>query len=81
MSKTAAFLVFLGLAALLGFMGWAVYSMRDAGGWTGGSTALAVLIIGGVVLTGGLTALLMALAFYSSRKGYDDPPVFDPEDR
>ena len=61
-----------GLIALFGFFGWAFYATRDFGSWTGGSLVVALMIALGVIFTGGLTGALMWLAFYSSRKGYDD---------
>ena len=65
-------LVVLAIAALSALFGWALYATRDFGSWTGGTGAIALAIVGGVVATGGLTGGLMWLAFYSSRKGYDD---------
>jgi hypothetical protein len=62
----------VGLAVLFAFFGWAFYATRDFGSWTGGSEAITVMIALGVIVTGGLTAVLMWLAFYSSRKGYDE---------
>ncbi|HEY5107457.1 MAG TPA: hypothetical protein VII73_11920 [Caulobacteraceae bacterium] len=73
-----------GLAILFGFMGWSFYttgSMRLAGA---SSTTSLVMIVAGVLGTGVLAAVLMGLAFYSSRKGYDEAPKFDtdrPTDR
>ena len=46
--------------------------------WTGGSRVLSLMIILGAAGTGALTAILMGLAFYSDRKGYDEPPHVDP---
>jgi hypothetical protein len=63
---------FIALAVIFAFFGWAFYATRDLGSWTGGSGAIAIMIILGVLGTGGLTAGLMWLAFYSSRKGYDE---------
>jgi hypothetical protein len=48
--------------------------------WTGGSRAIAVALVAGAVGVGALTGVLMWLAFYSARKGYDDPPTFDEPD-
>lgn len=67
-----------GLATVLAFGAWAVFATRAMGPWTGGSTLLLETIIGAAVFTGGLTGVLMWLAFYSSRKGYDEP--FRPDD-
>lgn len=74
MRKFALILTILGVGALIAFFGWALYAMRDFGSWTGGSTAIAVMIVAGAVCTGALTGVLMWLAFYSERKGYDEPP-------
>jgi len=66
-----------GLAILLGFMGWAFWttgSMRLPGA---SSTTSLVMIAAGVLGTGALAGVLMWLAFYSSRKGYDESPRFD----
>jgi cation transporter-like permease len=69
----------IGLAVVVlgGFFGWALFATRGFGSMTGGSRALAVLITLGVVGTGALAGVLMWLAFYSDRKGYDDPPTFE----
>jgi hypothetical protein len=73
---------FVALAALAAFFGWGFYAMRDFGSWTGGSRAIAIMIGVGAIATGALTGALMWLAFYSSRKGYDEVVKFDrPEDR
>lgn len=62
------------LVVIFGFFGWAFYATRSFGSWTGGSTAIAIMLVGGVFGAGGLTGVLMWLAFVSERKGYDDPP-------
>ncbi|MDQ2860237.1 MAG: hypothetical protein M3T55_05830 [Pseudomonadota bacterium] len=66
-----------GLAILFGFMGWAFYSTRAMGLGGPGSGAIVVMIVAGVLGTGLLTGVLMWLAFYSSRKGYDESPRFE----
>jgi len=66
-----------GLAILFGFMGWAFYSTRAIGLGGPGSGAIMVMIVAGVLGTGLLTGVLMWLAFYSSRKGYDESPRFE----
>jgi hypothetical protein len=76
MRKFALLLTILGVGALIAFFGWALYAMRDFGSWTGGSTAIAIAIVIGAVGTGALTGVLMWLAFYSARKGYDDSQRF-----
>ena len=70
----------LALAVVFGFFGWAVFATRGFGSLTGGSRALAWLIGVGVVGTGALAGVLMWLAFYSDRKGFDDPPTYDQHD-
>jgi len=65
-----------GLALLFGFMGWAFYSTRSIG-FGPGTGAIVVMIVAGVLGTGLLTGVLMWLAFYSSRKGYDESPKFE----
>ena len=50
----------------------------SAASWTGGSRVLSLMILLGAAGTGALTAILMGLAFYSERKGYDEPPHVDP---
>lgn len=74
--STAIFLAG-GLAILFGFMGWAFYSTRSMGLGGPGSGAIVVMIVAGVLGTGLLTGVLMWLAFYSSRKGYDEGPRFE----
>jgi hypothetical protein len=81
MKKIAAILIGLGVAAVFGFFGWAFYAaagVSDAP-WLGGG-ATRILIVAGVVVTGLLTGVLMWLAFYSSKKGYDEPVHFDGHD-
>lgn len=73
--RAAIVLTVLGLAVMFGFFAWAFYAANRMGGsWTGGSSAIAVMITAGVLGTGALTGVLMWLAFYSSRKGYDETP-------
>jgi cation transporter-like permease len=66
-------LVGVGLLAVVVFGVWAVIATQSMGSWTGGSLAILWSIIAAAVFTGGLTGALMWLAFYSSRKGYDEP--------
>jgi cation transporter-like permease len=65
-----------GLAVMFGFMGWSFYSTRSIS-FGPGAGAITVMIVAGVLGTGLLTGVLMWLAFYSSRKGYDESPKFD----
>lgn len=62
------------VAGILGYLAWALWSLRGAGSWTGGSWVLGAIIVGGVLVTGALAGGLMWLAFYSSRRGHDDAP-------
>lgn len=66
-------LVGVGLLAVVVFGVWAVIATQSMGSWTGGSLVILWSIIAAAVFTGGLTGALMWLAFYSSRKGYDEP--------
>lgn len=77
MKLFTAVLIVTGLALLLGFMGWSLWSTRGIGFGGAGSTAIMVIIAGGVLCTGLLTGVFMWLAFYSSRKGFDENPKFD----
>jgi hypothetical protein len=65
-------LIFGGLAAVAAFLGWAIYetSQRD-GGWQS-LAPVWPFVIGGALAVAGLTAVFMWLAFFSSRRGYDD---------
>jgi cation transporter-like permease len=69
----------VGLLIVFGFFGWVFYTTGGFA-WTGGSKAIAIALVAGAVGVGALTGVLMWLAFYSSRKGYDDPPTFDDHD-
>ena len=66
-------LVVVGIVAFISFAAWTVIATKAMGSWTGGSSVLLGMIIAGALFTGGLTGVLMWLAFYSSRKGYDEP--------
>lgn len=70
---TVVALVAVGLLAVVVFGVWAVVATQSMGSWTGGSTVILWSIIAAAIFTGGLTGVLMWLAFYSSRKGYDEP--------
>ena len=70
---------FVGLALFGAFIGWAFYASASlGGGWESLRPILPMVIIG-LILVGGLTGVLMWLAFYSSRSGYDDPFEFDDD--
>ncbi|WP_312160865.1 hypothetical protein [Phenylobacterium sp.] len=61
------------LALLAGLGGWTYYAGARVGdGWEGVGHVLPFVIVG-LVAVGGLTGGLMWLAFYSARRGYDEP--------
>lgn len=63
-------LIGLGLAVLAGFLGWVLWLAATMQGGFGFHGWLAMGL--GLVLTAGLAVVLMGLAFYSSRRGWDD---------
>ncbi len=75
------FLVGLAIAVVMGLIGWAFISTSALGSMTGGSWALTLMIAGGAVGAGALTGVLMWLAFYSARKGFDDRMTVERKDR
>lgn len=79
MKALGVILILCGLGLVLGYFGWALYSTESVTSWTGGSSTLMAMIIGGVLLTGALTGALMWLAFYSDRKGFDEPLHYEQE--
>lgn len=68
----------VGLSLFAGFIGWAFYAAEALGGGWEGLAPILPVVIGGLVVVGGLTGVLMWLAFYSSRHGFDEP--FEWED-
>jgi cation transporter-like permease len=76
MKRLVVVLTSVGLLAVFGFFGWVFYATGGFA-WTGGSKAIVIALIAGAVGVGALTGALMWLAFYSDRRGYDDPPTFD----
>ena len=70
-------LIIAGLAVVFGFMGKALWDIGGLRGLTGGHPELGVALGIAVVGTGALAAILMRLAFYSSRKGYDETVEFE----
>jgi len=75
---TTAALVEAARRLFAAFTGWAFYTSEGlSGGWES-LGAILPMVIAGLVVVGGLTGVLMWLAFYSSRHGYDEP--FDVED-
>jgi hypothetical protein len=65
------------IVAVFGFLIWALFATGTFGAISGASRALTVLIAAGVIGTGALAGVLMWLAFYSDRKGFDDPPIIE----
>jgi uncharacterized RDD family membrane protein YckC len=65
-------LVSLGMLALAVFLAWAIYMVGRGGGGWGGLGPVWPYVAGAAVVTGALTAVFMWLAFYSSKRGYDD---------
>lgn len=71
------------LATLIAFLAWAVWIMITV--WTSidadlGVTGWVALSLG-VFLSCVVGFGLMGLLFFSSRRGYDEPPTFDVTDR
>jgi len=77
MKAPAIILIVLGLAAVFGWMTWQLIRMGGLTGLTGGSTTIGIMIAVGVIGTAVLTGVLMRLAFFSSRKGYDEVVKFE----
>ncbi|KZD21591.1 hypothetical protein [Tardiphaga robiniae] len=67
------------LAALLGAAGWYAYQGLIVPGEPMPRDSYIALTIG-VVLSIIVGAGLMTLLFFSSRRGYDEPPTFKKED-
>jgi hypothetical protein len=64
--------VFLAVAAVAAYVGWAVYAASKIGqGWTGLGQAWPYLLAG-VVTVEAVIGAFVWLAFYSERRGYDD---------
>jgi hypothetical protein len=70
---------FVGLALFGAFIGWAFYASEALGGGWESLRPILPFVIFGMLLVGGLTGVLMWLAFYSSRHGYDEPFEFDDD--
>ncbi|MBT9472871.1 MAG: hypothetical protein V4514_12105 [Pseudomonadota bacterium] len=67
------FACFLGFAVLAAFGGWIFYAgSRIGGGWDA-LTPVLLYVVGGLLTVGALASGLMWLAFYSARRGYDEP--------
>ena len=72
----------LTIVVVIGFFVWGLMAMNRhvTSSWTGGSWVLAAIMVAGVIAVGAVAAVFMALAFYSSRHGYDDTQgVSDPD--
>lgn len=66
-------LLLAGLALVAAFFGWAFYASGGLEGFGDeGLTLVWIIFAAGVLVTGALTGFFMWLAFYSSRRGYDD---------
>jgi cation transporter-like permease len=61
-----------GLTVVAGFMAWAVHATWGLGGLSKMTIHGWIALVLAFVITGLLGGGLMFLAFYSSRKGYDD---------
>jgi cation transporter-like permease len=73
MNKSLKVASIVGLAVLAGLGGWLYYVGSSMGiGWAG-LAPVWLYVVAGAVLVGALAAVLMWLAFYSSRRGYDEP--------
>ena len=79
-TKVGGWVVIAALLLLLGGAGFIAYRGLTFGNTdvpTSGYVAMAFGVIFSLIVGIGL----MALIFYSSRKGYDEPPVLVPEQR
>jgi cation transporter-like permease len=72
MKRSAVAAVVAVFALQGGLIGWSFYAARRLPGGWGGTPWIWGAMIGGAIVVGLLTAVLMWLAFYSARKGYDD---------
>jgi len=70
----------VGLALFAAFVVWALYASESLGGGWESLRPILPMVILGLVVVGGLTGVLMWLAFYSSRHGYDEPYTFEDQD-
>ena len=80
MKAPGVILIAVGLTAIFGFMGWSLLRMGGLQGITGGSTSLTIMVALGVLGTALLAGVLMRLAFWSSRKGYDETVRFEQKE-
>ena len=62
------------LAGVAAFFGWAFHEAGIVGGgWQAALAPIWLYVAGGLLVVAALTGGLMWLAFYSSRRGYDEP--------
>ncbi len=67
-------LIVISLALVAGFFAWAFQvSGGIGGGWEDSLKPIWRYVAGGLAVVAALTGGLMWLAFYSSRRGYDEP--------
>ncbi|MDP3853440.1 hypothetical protein [Phenylobacterium sp.] len=66
-------LLILGLAGVAAFGGWTFYAGSSIGGGWSSLAPIMLYVVGGVLVVGALAGGLMWLAFYSARRGYDEP--------
>lgn len=66
-------LALAGLAGVAAFGGWTFYAGSNIGGGWSSLGPVMLYVVGGLLVVGALAGVLMWLAFYSSRKGYDEP--------
>ncbi len=70
-----------GLAIVAAFGGWTYYAGSSMGGGWSSLGPILLYVVGGMVMVGALTGVLMWLAFHSSRRGYDEPYDVNRPDR
>jgi hypothetical protein len=71
-NRVAIALVFVGLAGFAAFAAWAIAQASHLGGGWGDLAPVWPFVLGGALVVAALTGVLMWLAFYSARRGYDD---------
>jgi hypothetical protein len=66
-------LTFVGLGGFAVFAGWAFFAMSKVGGGWRRLGPIWPYVLGGAAMVGVLAGVLMWLAFYSAKHGYDEP--------
>jgi hypothetical protein len=66
-------LTFVGLGGFAVFAGWAFFAMSKVGGGWRSLGPIWPYVLGGAAMVGVLAGVLMWLAFYSAKHGYDEP--------